>query len=395
MKLEMICNIIQDTSNVHITMLSNESLHHFCDQWKFHDRQDYLFPDTVQWLLDGLSKQKILIYLDCFRIRFTFLWIDQTPVAIGPYCTEILSETDFKILARQFELTNIPVKEVLTYRSRFPVIKEEEILHLAQCLTKYALDETNTRQTIVISANTFVSIKDTSERTLYKPYSILIQERYQLEDEFMKNIQQGNSIEALKNWRSLHNSVDYLKKSLGYTLENARVSAAITRTTIRVAGIRAGLPAELGDWMTSRSAQTIREARTIEEINKEHERLIQEYCRAIHTFRTNTYSSLVLSTIYHLEHMYQEEIVISDLANELNITVNHLINQFKKETGLTPGQYLRRERLSQAARLLSSSKLSIQEISEHVGIIDSNYFTKLFHREYKETPTEYRRRRKL
>jgi len=147
--------------------------------------------------------------------------------------------------------------------------------------------------------------------------------------------------------------------------------------------------------MTGESSKIIRQAKNIEEINNEHEKLIQAYCNAIHSFRTKKYSSLVLSCIYHIEHLYQNEIIISDLAEELDVSVNHLISQFHKETGSTPGQFLKHERMQHATWLLASSKLSIQDISSQVGIPDANYFSKQFRQEYKETPSEYRRKRKL
>lgn len=193
----------------------------------------------------------------------------------------------------------------------------------------------------------------------------------------------------------MHDSVDYLKHSIGYTLENAKISAAVTRTMIRIAGTQAGLPAELSDLMTGESSKNIQHAKNIEEINKEHEKLILNYCNAIHSFRTKKYSSLVLSCIYHFEHLYESEIVISNLAEELDVSVNHLITQFRKETGMTPGKYLKRERLQHATWLLTTSNLSIQDIAIQVGIFDANYFTKQFYQEFGETPSAYRKKRKL
>lgn len=103
---------------------------------------------------------------------------------------------------------------------------------------------------------------------LYKPYSMLVQERYKTELEFIENIRLGNRTAALKNWKSLHNSVDFLKKRIGYTLEGARISAAVTRTTIRLVGMEAGLPAELGDWLTSQSARISVTQRILNQLTK-------------------------------------------------------------------------------------------------------------------------------
>lgn len=396
MNLEELCHVIQDVSNINITVLSSkEDFDIFCETWKFHEKQAYLKTDTLEWLFQSLDKNKILCYLDCFRIRFSFLWINKIPIAFGPYCTEILTRQDCTLLTKQAHLDNLLETEILAYRSNFPITEESTILHLAHCIAKHMLNEESSREIIHINASTFYPKKTPDSEALYKPYAALVQERYKTELEFMENIRMGNRTAALKNWKTLHNSVEFLKRRIGYTLEGARNAAAVTRTTIRLAGMEAGLPAELGDWLTSQSAKNIREAKNIEAINKEHERLIQEYCTVIHEFRNQSYSSLILSSLYYLEHLFQQDINISTLAAELDVSVNHLIKQFKKETGLTPGQFLQQKRLKYASWLLVSSNLPIQEVSLQSGFPDANYFSKLFLREYNETPSRYRKKYRL
>lgn len=57
---------------------------------------------------------------------------------------------------------------------------------------------------------------------------------------------------------------------------------------------------------------------------------------------------------------------------------NYLITQFRKEMNMTPLNYLRKVRMENASSLLLSTEYSIQEISVMVGIMDANYFVKLF-----------------
>ena len=80
------------------------------------------------------------------------------------------------------------------------------------------------------------------------------------------------------------------------------------------------------------------------------------------------------------------------MADELSVSVDYLIKTFKKEMDTTPNAYLRDYRLKQAARLLSSTDRSVQEIASAVGIPDANYLIKLFKARYGETPTAYRKK---
>lgn len=146
----------------------------------------------------------------------------------------------------------------------------------------------------------------------------------------MTAVENGNVVKALESWNELHNSVAFLKR-LGQTLESARVSAAITRTVIRIGAMHAGIPPIVNDQLSSASASIIWDARTIDEINQEHERLIREYCQTIRRKKTTDYSHLTISALYYLEHSYAQAVTVQNMATELDVSPNHLISQFKRK----------------------------------------------------------------
>lgn len=115
----------------------------------------------------------------------------------------------------------------------------------------------------------------------------------------------------------------------------------------------------------------------------------------MHSAKEKKHSALVQSAIYFLEKEYAGSITVQSLANELEVSVNHLIAAFKKETQLTPNLYLREFRLKQAARLLAATDQSVQEIAANVGISDANYMIKLFREKYGEAPTAYRKKYRM
>ena len=58
---------------------------------------------------------------------------------------------------------------------------------------------------------------------------------------------------------------------------------------------------------------------------------------------------------------------------------------------MTPIDYLIKIRIEYAARLLRSSSLSVMEIAEKTGFVDSNYFTKQFRKIMGNSPRTYRK----
>ena len=90
-----------------------------------------------------------------------------------------------------------------------------------------------------------------------------------------------------------------------------------------------------------------------------------------------------------------KQISMQSLAEELDVSVNHLISAFKKEMPVTPNVYLRAHRMKQAARILAARMPNYKppaEAASAVGIADASYMIKLFKAQYGDTPTEYRRK---
>ena len=86
----------------------------------------------------------------------------------------------------------------------------------------------------------------------------------------------------------------------------------------------------------------------------------------------------------------QRHISIEELVHISKMSRRNFFRQFKRATGCTPNQYLRRLRLQRAAEMLLHSSLTIDEIASECGIYDSNYLCHLFRRNMKMSPREFR-----
>ncbi len=67
-----------------------------------------------------------------------------------------------------------------------------------------------------------------------------------------------------------------------------------------------------------------------------------------------------------------------DLAEAFYLTPEHVNALFRRELRLTPGQYVRRERVLLACRLMQQEGLSVKEAAARVGYDDPFYFSRVF-----------------
>lgn len=365
----------------------------FCAQARFHRLQDHFYPDVLWNLLSHVEEGQIVSMNDDLQIRLLLCRVLGKAVLIGPFCCESLSTLDARILLERCGISGERAQDLLAYRGKFTVISEKEVLRAVRILISHlsGADQLPPIRSIHFQNPPQVGQEDAVER----PYADTVNDRYAVETDMMRSIEHGNAAQAIQDWRQLHRSMDYLKKQLGYTLDNARYRSSVTRTVIRVAGMNAGVPAHILDDLTGKASEKNRQAKSLDEIEANTETLIRELCREIrHRNRENS-SYLVESVKYHIDTHFAEDLTIRQVAEHLDISESRLIELFRRETGMTPGAYLRRVRMTKAADLLLGTRWSVQRIAAEVGIPDANYFVKLFKREHAMTPSAFRSRRDI
>lgn len=78
------------------------------------------------------------------------------------------------------------------------------------------------------------------------------------------------------------------------------------------------------------------------------------------------------------------------LAARFNLSPSRFRHLFCAHTGEPFRKYCRRQRLSRAANLLTTTHLTVKEIVWHVGYGDQSHFTRDFRRQHGLTPKQWR-----
>lgn len=103
-------------------------------------------------------------------------------------------------------------------------------------------------------------------------------------------------------------------------------------------------------------------------------------------------SSVVCDKIAaYIQAHYGEELSLSGIAEAFDMNYFYLSSMFKQHFRVSYTEYLTKVRLKKAAELLRTTGLMVYEIAQKVGYNDVKYFTRLFKKEYLETPERYRK----
>jgi AraC-like DNA-binding protein len=91
-----------------------------------------------------------------------------------------------------------------------------------------------------------------------------------------------------------------------------------------------------------------------------------------------------------IEENYLSNLSVTEYADKLAITANHLTQTVNQLTGKTSSQIIKSKQILEIKRLLVHTNLSVTEIATRFNFPDQSYFAKFFKRETGVSPLQYR-----
>lgn len=93
---------------------------------------------------------------------------------------------------------------------------------------------------------------------------------------------------------------------------------------------------------------------------------------------------------YIAEHL-AEEISVEQLAELVELSPSHFAHVFKETTGMSPLQFVTRQRVTQAQQMIRETSRSLIEVGLEVGYSSPSHFAQVFRRVVGVTPTDFRK----
>ncbi|MBF2097459.1 MAG: helix-turn-helix transcriptional regulator [Gloeomargaritaceae cyanobacterium C42_A2020_066] len=96
------------------------------------------------------------------------------------------------------------------------------------------------------------------------------------------------------------------------------------------------------------------------------------------------------AVLTYIEAHLGEPLGIAALAAQANLSVYHFCRLFKHTTGVSPYQYILRQRVERAKALLPIATLSLATVALSCGFASQSHLTRHFRRATGSTPRAYR-----
>lgn len=174
-------------------------------------------------------------------------------------------------------------------------------------------------------------------------------------------------------------------------VRQAKYSVVAFITLCTRAAIEGGLSSEVAYTLSDTYTQSVDNAHSVSQVAAVSHTMYDDFIRRVNQIRRNSgVSRPVRICCDYIDIHPEREISLSLLAEMVGYAPSYLARKFKEEVGISINLYVRAARIHRAELLLSSSKLSIQEIADYLHFCSGSYFAEAFRKETGISPTDYR-----
>ncbi len=355
------------------------------------------FDATIRQTMTQIRENTVYQLTDGFSCRFLYFSLPAADggsvVTVGPYVTQPVTPEGFMEITEDAGIPSQRAQQLLKYYYGLPLIQQGSHLFVmldalfermwgAQGYTMEVISRELTREKHFWEEPTQENAQSRMR------HMEMMQTRYAMENTLMDAISRGqyHKVEVLFSQFTLHN----FERRLSDSLRNTKNYCIITNTLFRKAAEKGGVHPYHLDETSSEFANRIEQLSTEAEVAVLMAEMAKAYCRLVRKQNMKNFSALVQKAVVYIEGDLAGNLSLRVLAKDLNVNASYLSALFKKETGQTVTDFITRRRLELAMQLLKDTRLQVQTVAQHCGIVDVHYFTKLFKRHTGHTPREFR-----
>ena len=179
------------------------------------------------------------------------------------------------------------------------------------------------------------------------------------------------------------------------SLRNCKNALIILNTMCQRAAISGGLNPTVSYQMGSAYLQKIETAHSMDELLALNGLAVDYGKRVAEALYSQTKNPRINQAMHYVQQNYHKKLSVGEIADQVGVTPEYLSSCFHKEVGITLPEYINRQKITVAKRLLLFSEMSLSEIAVFLSFSSQSYFQAIFKKITGVTPSEYRRQEEL
>jgi AraC-like DNA-binding protein len=313
---------------------------------------------------------------------------------IGPsICSRMDAETVNVVVFKE-NISLVDKAKLCSYFNTLPIINFSKLIYIGQLIYLILYDQ-KLDFVSLSSLNTYQNNIKTNFANNYENVSSNIKQNgkihhpYVYEQNFLQYIREGNLEKARETFeKDIYDKAGVLSKKSSLRSEK---NLNICHTTLVTrAAIEGGLDPEQAFTMSDMVIQCIEEIDNTKELQDYRNTVTMEFVKMVNQVNKCKYPSPVrVCENYIKSHIY-EHISVKHLSKLTALNPNYLSSMFKATTGFSVLDFINKERIHEARKLLITTDRSLTDISTLLNFFDQSHFTKAFKKYTGVTPKIFR-----
>lgn len=353
---------------------------------------------TVKKVLGKLEDKTKYILTNEFKFQYIIVKLplesEKNILLIGPYLYNPLSSKEILEIGENLQLTLTAQKLLKDYYLSISIIPENDRIFAMIDTFCENIWQTPSFAIVELNKSHTTSLLDLDNASRGESFDEIeanikmMEARYSFENELIRAVTLGQ--QHKESLFSTEFKEQMFEKRAADPVRNAKNYCIIMNTLLRKAAEQGGVHPVHIDKTSSKLAMKIELLPDVKSSMMLMKEIFSSYCRLVYKNSMKQYSPIVKKTILVIESDISAELSLDTLAQKQGISKGYLATIFKKETGKTVLEYIKDKRIEHAMYLLTNTHLQIQTIALHCGVMDVQYFSKIFKKKIGMNPKEYR-----
>ncbi len=343
-----------------------------------------------------INPNHVYLYTNPFKMCY-LTWLiptDETPyhtITLGPLITEHLTTEEIHYFAYKMKLSSDNCFILESFYGIVPYFDKIQLIRIASMFLDYLSTEPHLPQLIREDHTMIHSEKPKSIENKFKPFDF-VAENYATESKVLHAIEIGN-IDYINTLMRKANSIDIIPPRFPSDPLREQKNIAITMNSISLrAALKGGLNQSIAHSLSHNFAILIEQQTSPDAIHDLTFKLLIAYTESVRKYALKNYSETVIHSVNYIRTHLTNKVSLSEIANHLHLSPEHLSRQFKSEMHMTISDFIHKTKTEESCHLLTSRAYSITNIAYIFSYSSPGHYAKMFKRFMHMSPTQWQKK---
>ncbi len=383
--LKYLCSTIGNLSGIPIRIFKKEELYFYYSEVKLPKDPIGIYKKDLFSISEHVG-----YFITAHYHYYGIVNYDEFKIIIGPTRQTNENSQELRELAFKANVDNDDVDDFINSMKSIVRMPIESILQIL-CTINYVLnnEKKSLKDITIIDALQDKLISKQNNEMIETTNDFNIHNSYDQEQAIMSIVSKGD-VAALKSWLEFAPAISEGTLAKEQLRQHKNIFI-VSATLVSRAAIRGGMDVNDAFSISDFYIQRCELLYSLNDITNLQYRMILDYTERVSRLRINQNNSkLLIDVANYIYHHISEPIKTEDIANSLYLSRPYLSKKFKEETNENIAEYIIKEKINEAKRLLRYSNKTLTQISLYLGFSSPSHFSRVFKKHTNLSPSEYK-----